>query len=89
MTIRPSACRRVGEAAVDNAMRRLARLETSSCVPEMAEENKILEEVTWLSGLVWAHDIFGEEIPKKLKHCHSQASAHQLQKQKAVRLGAG
>ena len=74
---------------MDNVMRRLARLETSSCVPEMAEENKILEEVTWLSGLVWAHDIFGEEIPKKLKHCHSQASAHQLQKQKAVRLGAG
>ena len=70
-------------------MRCLARLETSSCVPEMAEENKILEEVTWLVGLLGAHDIFGEEILNKSKECRSQASAHQLRKQKAVRLGAG
>ena len=60
-----------------------------SCGLEMATANKILKEVTWLTGLVGAHDIFGEEIPKKLKHCHSLASEHQLQKQKAVRLGAG
>ena len=87
--IRPSACRHVVEAAMDNVRRRLASRDSG---PEMAmaEANKILEDVTWLQGVVVGnHEIFGEEIRQKVHFCHSQASVHQLQKHKAVRLGAG